>query len=113
MKKIMAIGEALIDFIPSQNGSYMPHLGGAPCNVAGAYVKLGGQATLLTQLGDDLFGQRIRKELIEKYGEERGSKIRYAEAYMFCEYGAPLNEENRKKFERISLKKKFKYSSER
>ena len=65
MKKIMAIGEALIDFIPSQDGSYMPHLGGAPCNVAGAYVKLSGQATLLTQLGDDLFGQRIRKELIE------------------------------------------------
>jgi len=41
---------------------------------------------------------RFRKELIAKYGEERGSKIRYAEAYMFCEYGAPLNEENMKKF---------------
>ncbi len=41
---------------------------------------------------------RFRKELIAKYGEERGSKIRYAEAFMYCEYGAPLNEENMKKF---------------
>lgn len=41
---------------------------------------------------------RFRKELVERYGEERGSKIRYAEAFMFCEYGAPLTEENKKKF---------------
>ncbi len=36
---------------------------------------------------------RFRKELIEKYGEERGSKIRYAEAYEVSEYGEPLTEE--------------------
>ena len=36
---------------------------------------------------------RFRKELIERYGEEKGSKIRYAEAYEVCEYGAPLTEE--------------------
>ena len=30
---------------------------------------------------------RFRKELIEKYGEERGSKIRYAEAFELSEYG--------------------------
>ncbi len=41
---------------------------------------------------------RFRKELIERYGEERGSKVRYAEAFMYCEYGAPLTEENKKKF---------------
>ena len=40
---------------------------------------------------------RFRKELIQKYGEERGSKIRYAEAYEICEYGEPLTEEMRKK----------------
>jgi hypothetical protein len=28
-----------------------------------------------------------RKRLIELYGEERGSKIRYAEAFELCEYG--------------------------
>ena len=36
---------------------------------------------------------RFRKELIERYGKERGSKIRYAEAYEVCEYGEPLTEE--------------------
>lgn len=63
MKKITAIGEALIDFIPQKDGSFIPHLGGAPCNVAGAFTKLSGKATLLTQLGDDLFGHQILDEL--------------------------------------------------
>ena len=39
---------------------------------------------------------RFRKELIAKYGEERGSKVRYAEAYEICEYGEPLTDEMRK-----------------
>lgn len=33
---------------------------------------------------------RFRKELIEQYGVEHGSRIRYAEAYEVCEYGRPL-----------------------
>ncbi|MDR1664923.1 MAG: PIG-L family deacetylase [Clostridiales bacterium] len=32
---------------------------------------------------------RFRNKLIEKYGEERGSKIKYAEAFEAAEYGAP------------------------
>ena len=35
----------------------------------------------------------FRKELIKRYGEERGSKVRYAEAFEISEYGAPLTEE--------------------
>ena len=31
---------------------------------------------------------RFRKALIEHYGEERGAKIRYAEAFELCEYGS-------------------------
>lgn len=31
---------------------------------------------------------RFRKELIDKYGVEKGSKIRFAEAFEFCEYGS-------------------------
>ena len=31
---------------------------------------------------------RFRKELIEKYGEERGKGVRFAEAFELCEYGA-------------------------
>ncbi len=38
---------------------------------------------------------RFRRELIETYGEEKGSKIRYAEAFQVCEYGNPLTGEMR------------------
>ena len=68
--RLLAIGEALIDFIPDQKGcafdevtAFSPKLGGAPANVCGAYAKLGGRARLLTQLGDDPFGHKIIQEL--------------------------------------------------
>ena len=40
---------------------------------------------------------RFRKELIKKYGEEKGSKVRFAEAYELCEYGRQPDEELNKK----------------
>ena len=42
---------------------------------------------------------RFRKELIAHYGEEKGRKVRYAEAFEVCEYGAPINDEIRALFE--------------
>lgn len=43
---------------------------------------------------------RFRKELIEKYGNERGCKVRFAEAFEICAYGSPLTDElNRELFE--------------
>ena len=39
---------------------------------------------------------RHRQKLIARYGEERGRRIRTAEAFMICEYGAPLTEEKRR-----------------
>lgn len=67
---LLAIGEALIDFIPAQTGcdfdaveSFSPRVGGAPANVCGAFARLGGRAALLTQLGDDPFGRKIAREL--------------------------------------------------
>lgn len=72
MKKdvLIAIGEALIDFIPDRTGcdfenvpSFCPKTGGAPANVCGAFSVLGGKAKIITQLGDDPFGRKIEKEL--------------------------------------------------
>ncbi len=70
MKKLLAIGEALIDFIPAESGrdlkdvsAFQPKVGGAPANVVGAYVKLGGSGAMITQLGDDPFGDKIVEEL--------------------------------------------------
>ena len=36
---------------------------------------------------------RFRKELIERYGNERGTRVRFAEAYELCEYGSQPNEQ--------------------
>lgn len=36
---------------------------------------------------------RFRSQLINRYGEDRGSKIRYAEAFELCDYGKPLTKE--------------------
>jgi N-acetylglucosamine malate deacetylase 1 len=38
-----------------------------------------------------------RAKLIELYGEERGRKIKYAEAFEVCEFGAPLKPEDIKR----------------
>ena len=57
MNKLLSIGEALIDMIPEQvNGGiaevqkFQPIVDGAPANVCGAFVKLGGEAEMITQL---------------------------------------------------------------
>lgn len=72
MKKdaLIAIGEALIDFIPDKTGcdfenvtSFSPKIGGAPANVCGAFSVLGGKSKIITQLGADPFGRKIEKEL--------------------------------------------------
>ncbi|MBR6766118.1 MAG: PIG-L family deacetylase [Clostridia bacterium] len=36
---------------------------------------------------------RFRNELIERYGEERGSRVRFAEAFELCDYGEKPSEE--------------------
>lgn len=68
--QLIAIGEALIDFIPNNIGcdfdeitEFAPKIGGAPANVCGAFSKLGGSSCMLTQLGDDLFGHKILRGL--------------------------------------------------
>lgn len=69
-KKLIAIGEALIDFIPNKAGcafgevtEFAPKVGGAPANVCGAFSRLGGKSMLITQLGNDPFGHKIANGL--------------------------------------------------
>lgn len=40
---------------------------------------------------------QYRDLLVQTYGEEHGRKVRYIEAFEPCEYGSPLNDENRLK----------------
>ncbi len=73
-RRLLAIGEALIDFIPDKTGcdfdevtGFSPKVGGAPANVCGAFTALGGFSTIITQLGNDPFGKKILHEL-NSYG---------------------------------------------
>lgn len=66
MKKVVAIGEALIDFIPNQKGCALKDVtgfervcGGAPTNVTAVISKLGGRSQIVTKLGKDSFGDFI------------------------------------------------------
>lgn len=73
MKKLYAIGESLIDFIPNNTGDinqingFNMMVGGAPLNVCGAFRICGGNSSIITMCGNDLFGQKIINE-IKKYG---------------------------------------------
>lgn len=66
MKHLVTIGEALIDFIPQTKGISLKDVetfkrvaGGAPANVAAAFSKLGGKSIMLSQVGNDAFGDYI------------------------------------------------------
>lgn len=70
MKKVISIGEALIDFIPLEKGVALKDVsnfirvpGGAPLNVSAAVAKLGGESQMLTKLGSDSFGDAILEEV--------------------------------------------------
>lgn len=72
MKKLLAIGEALIDFIAEDKGylvkdtaKFIPKVGGAPTNVCGAFSRLGGTSGIITMLGYDAFGDKIMDYLKE------------------------------------------------
>lgn len=85
-RKLIAIGEALIDFIPGKSGvgikkveSFAPKVGGAPANVCGAFSKLGGDSMMLTKLGKDAFGDKIIEEL-SGHGIDVSNILRTTEA---------------------------------
>ena len=86
MKKVISIGEALIDFIPHEKGvalkdvnNFLRVAGGAPLNVAAAVAKLGGKAQMLTKLGFDGFGDHILEE-VSPLGVDVSKVLRTKEA---------------------------------
>ncbi|MCL1950732.1 MAG: carbohydrate kinase [Turicibacter sp.] len=67
---LFTIGEVLIDFVAEQKGcsiseatSFRKIAGGAPANVAAAVAKLGGKSALITQVGQDGFGDFLIQSL--------------------------------------------------
>lgn len=101
MNKLLSIGEALIDMIPEQVNagikdveSFRPIVGGAPANVCGAFVKLGGEAEMITQLGDDPFGDKIISEF-DRFGIGRNYVKRTSKANTALAFVALKDDGNR------------------
>ncbi|GLB62054.1 carbohydrate kinase family protein [Cytobacillus sp. NCCP-133] len=70
MGKLYSIGEVLIDFIPQEKGAALKDVvtferaaGGAPANVAAAVAKYGHEASMITKLGNDAFGDFLIEQL--------------------------------------------------
>ena len=66
MKKILCVGEALIDMICTDKGkplsegdNFLKKAGGAPTNVAAAIAALGGKVELAAKVGGDPFGDHL------------------------------------------------------
>ena len=74
MKKILCVGEALIDMICTDTGKtlsqgqhFVKKPGGAPTNVAAAIAALGGKVELAAKVGDDPFGKQLI-EVMQDFG---------------------------------------------
>ena len=65
MKKIITIGEYLIDMMPIEHG-FQPKPGGAPMNVSVAIHRLKGHVLPFAQVGADMFGQVLKETLIKE-----------------------------------------------
>ena len=66
MGKVIAIGELLIDFVPTYTGCELKEVpgfekapGGAPANVTACVAKLGEKALMLSKVGEDAFGEYL------------------------------------------------------
>jgi fructokinase len=74
MKRILCIGEALIDMICTDKGkplsdgeNFLKKPGGAPTNVAAAIAALGGDVELAAKVGKDPFGQHM-VDVMDSFG---------------------------------------------
>jgi len=70
---VLSVGEAIVDLFPERTGipfaeveRFQRHTGGAPANMAVGLARLGARAGLMTLVGDDGFGQFLRRALADE-----------------------------------------------
>lgn len=62
---IIILGETLMDCIVQPNGSFIPHAGGSPYNVARAIALQGGEVTFAAPISTDDLGSKLSALLIK------------------------------------------------
>ncbi|MBS3787452.1 carbohydrate kinase [Candidatus Bipolaricaulota bacterium] len=72
MVDIFTLGEAIIDFVPTESGlslanvpGFYKRFGGAPANVAMGLAKLGRDAGFIGKVGKDSFGDFLKNEFLK------------------------------------------------
>ena len=70
---LTTLGVLIMDMFPSELGLHLgdvplwkPVCGGAPANVAVANARMGGTSAFIGKIGNDLFGERLRQELVDE-----------------------------------------------
>jgi len=73
MKKVLLLGEALIDLLSdeyseslSEVEGFIRHAGGSPANITANLLNLGKEAVLITRIGNDPFGNYLKKTFMER-----------------------------------------------
>ncbi len=91
--EVVDLKVGLLDAHESQMYEWLPYNGGyldqVPTDKAARRAWL--RESLEPRLRRD--ADRFREQLRARYGPERGDQIVYAEAFEWCEYGAPMTEE--------------------
>lgn len=101
--KVMAFGEALIDFLSNggdkdgQPETFSKFPGGAPANVAVAVARLGGNSHFAGQVGQDSFGAFLKASL-ESYGVNTHAMLMTDEAKTALAF-VSLDESGERSFE--------------
>jgi len=97
--QILTIGRCSVDLYPQQSGvplrdvqSFTKSIGGSPTNVAIAASRLGCRAAVVTRVGDDGFGEYIRRRLSDEFGVVNdwvGTDHEVRTALAFCALDPP------------------------
>ncbi|OZD38980.1 hypothetical protein CH252_30940 [Rhodococcus sp. 06-1477-1B] len=72
---ITVVGEALVDIVCDRDGRTTERVGGSPLNVAIGLGRLGRTVSLVTQLGDDDRGDRIRAHALGSHVEITAQRV--------------------------------------
>lgn len=74
---LLVVGESLVDYVRSVDGTHRSHSGGSPFNVAVGLARLGRNVGLLTRYGSDADGEQLAAHLarnrVKLIGEPRDS----------------------------------------